>query len=95
MTIQYDVKAAYTGTVPAQLFTGRTRLKQIVFIGTGTAGSIALYDGTSTSGNILWQSKTSTDVQPFQVILPGEGILACNGIYVDATNVTSVTITYG
>jgi hypothetical protein len=95
MTMQFDVKSAYTGTVPAQLFTGRTRLKQVVFLGTGTAGTIALYDGTDTTGPVLWQGKTSTAVQPFQVIIPGEGILASNGIYVAGTNISYVTICYG
>jgi len=95
MTMQYDVKAAYAGTFPAQLYTGRTRLKQAVFVGTGTAGTVTFYDGTDNTGPILWQSKTSSGVQPFQVIIPGEGILAYNGIYVAVTNVTSVSICYG
>lgn len=95
MTMQYDVKSTYTGTLPAQLTTGRMRLKQVVFVGSGTAGTIAFYDGTDNTGPILWQSKTSTGVQPFQVILPGEGILAQTGIYVAGTNITSVTICYG
>ena len=95
MTMQFDVKSAYAGTLPAQLFTGRTRLKQIVFLGTGTAGTITLYDGTDTTGPILWQGKTSTAVQPFQVIIPGEGILATTGIYVAGSNLSYVTICYG
>ena len=95
MTMQYDVKSAYAGTLPAQLVTGRTRLKQIVFIGSGVAGSVTIYDGTDNTGLILWQSKTSTGVQPFQVLLPGEGILAQTGVYVVGTNITSVTLCYG
>ena len=35
MTMQYDVKSAYSASFPVQLFTGRTRLKSIVFIGNG------------------------------------------------------------
>ena len=95
MTMQFDVKSAYAGTLPAQLFTGRVRLKQIVLIGNGTAGSITIYDGTDTSGAILWQQKTSTGVQPFQVLIPGEGFLCQKGIYVAGTNISSVTICYG
>lgn len=95
MTVQYDVKASYSGTFPAQLYTGRTRLKQIVFVGSGTAGTVTIYDGTDNTGPILWQSKTSTGVQPFQVLLPGEGIVAQTGIYVAVTNITSMTICYG
>ena len=95
MTMQYDVKSAYAGTLPAQLYTGRTRLKQIVFLGNGTAGTITLYDGTDNTGPVLWQGKTSTAVQPFQVLIPGEGILCTNGIYVAGTNISFVNIIYG
>lgn len=95
MTIQYDVKSAYSGTFPAQLVTNRTRLKQAVIVGSGTAGTVTFHDGTDNTGPVLWQQKTSTGVQPFQVLIPGEGILAQNGIYVAVTNITSVTICYG
>ena len=95
MTVQYDVKSAYAGSFPAQLYTGRTRLKSIVFIGTGTGGTFTLYDGTDTTGNIIYQFKFSTAVQPFQVLLPGEGILCSNGIYVVGTTLSAISITYG
>ena len=42
MTVQYNVKSAYAGSFPAQLYTGRTRLKSIVFIGTGTGGTFTI-----------------------------------------------------
>ena len=95
MTMQYDVKSAYAGSFPAQLFTGRTRLKSIVFIGTGTGGTFTLYDGTDTTGPILYQFKFSTAVQPFQVLIPGEGILCYNGIYVVGATLIAISITYG
>ena len=95
MTMQYDVKSAYAGTFPAQLFTGRTRLKSIVFIGNGTGGTFTIYDGTDTSGNIVYQFKYSTAVQPFQVLIPGEGILCEKGIYVVGTTLSALSITYG
>ena len=95
MTMQYDVKSAYAGSFPAQLYTGRTRLKSIVFIGTGTGGTFTIYDGTDTTGNILYQFKFSTAVQPFQVLLPGEGILCNNGIYVVGATLSAISVTYG
>ena len=95
MTMQYDVKSAYTATLPAQLYTGRTRLKSIVFIGNGTGGTFAIYDGTDNTGNIVYQFKFSTAVQPFQVLLPGEGILCQNGMYVVGTTLTAISVTYG
>jgi hypothetical protein len=95
MTMQYDVKAAYAATFPAQLYTGRTRLKQFTFLGNGTAGTIAFYDGTSTADPIIWQFKFSTAVQPFQVLLPGEGILVNNGIYVVGATLSAISVTFG
>jgi hypothetical protein len=95
MTMQYDVKSAYTATFPAQLYTGRTRLKQFTFLANGTAGTITIRDGTSSSDPILWQFKTGTGVQPFQVLVPGEGYLAQTGLYVEATNISALTVTYG
>jgi hypothetical protein len=95
MTMQYDVKSAYRTTV-GSMVTGRTRLKQIVFLGNGTAGTFTIYDNASAaSGNILFQFKFSTAVQPFQILLPGEGILANNGIYADFTNLSAISICYG
>jgi len=95
MTMQYDVKSAYSGTFPAQLYTGPCRLKQMVLVGTGTAGTLTIYDGTDNTGPIVWQQKTSSGVQPFQVLVPGEGIKCNTGIYVAVTNITSVTVCYG
>ena len=96
MTVQYDVKSAYVAGNSGALYEGRTRLKQIVFLGTGTAGTIKLYDNASAaSGDILYEFKFATAVQPFQVLIPGEGILAQNGIYLSGTNLSAVSVCYG
>ena len=94
MTMQYDVKSAYLAAT-GQFVTGRCRLKNIVFLPNGTAGSIVIYDGTDNTGPVVWQTKTLTGVQPFQLIVPGEGILAYTGLYAVLTNVSSATVCYG
>jgi hypothetical protein len=95
MTMQYDVKSAYA-EASGVLVAGRTRLKQLIFLPSGTAGSIVIYDNASAgSGNVVWRTKVGTGVQPFQLIIPGEGILAYDGLYAVLTNITSITITYG
>ena len=38
---------------------------------------------------------TSSGVQPFQVLVPGEGLLVELGAYVNTANITSVTVCYG
>lgn len=95
MTMQYDVKSSYR-TTSGSMVVGRTRLKQIMYIGNGTAGTITIYDNDSAaSGNILWQFISGTAVQPFQVLIPGEGILATNGIYAAITNQNAISVIYG
>lgn len=94
MTMQYDVKSAYL-TATGQFVVGRCRLKNVVFLPNGTAGSIVIYDGTDNTGPVVWQTKTLTGVQPFQLIVPGEGILATVGLYAVFTNISSATVLYG
>ena len=95
MTMQYDVKTAYL-EASGVLVDSRSRLKQLVFLPSGNTGSIVIYDNASAgSGNVVWRTKVGTGVQPFQLIVPGEGILALNGLYVALTNITSITVCYG
>ena len=93
--MQYDVKSAYSATFPALLHTGPVRLKSIVFIGNGTGGTFTIYDGTDTSGPIAYQFKYATAVQPFQVLIPGEGIRCNTGLYVVGATLTALSVTYG
>ena len=168
MTMQYDVKASHlSGT--GLMVSGRVRLKNLIYLGTGTAGGVDMFDTTTapvaatyarsaytvtvtstahglvtgqyigitfsvasnvsaTAGNYIvtkltndtftitdlntgtiaggtacifstgkWLGgyNTSTGVQPFQVIVPGEGVLAQSGVYAVVTNIVFQTITYG
>lgn len=38
---------------------------------------------------------TGTNLQPFQILIPSEGILCLNGIYSNSSNINSTQITYG
>ena len=168
MAMQYDVKTSHlSGT--GLMVSGRVRLKNLIYLGTGTAGGIDLFDtltapvaatyarsgytvtvtstahglvtgqnigitfsaassvsaaagnyivtkltadtftitdlntgtiagGTAcifSTGKWLGGYNTSTGVQPFQVIVPGEGVLAQTGIYTVVTNIVFQTVTYG
>ena len=168
MTMQYDVKASHLSG-SGLMVSGRVRLKNLIYLGTGTAGGIDLFDTTTapvtatyarsgytvtvtstahglvsgqnigitfsaatgvsaTAGNYVvtkltadtftitdintgtiaggtacifstgkWMAgfNTSTAVQPFQVLFPGEGVLAQNGVYAYVTNISFQTVTYG
>ena len=168
MTMQYDVKTSHLSG-SGLMVSGRVRLKNLIYLGTGTAGGIDIFDTTTapvaatyarsgytvtvtkvghglttgqnigitfsaassvsavagnyvitvltadtftitdlntgtiaggtacvySTGKFLGGYNTSTGVQPFQVIVSGEGILAQSGIYAVVTNIVFQTITYG
>lgn len=62
------------------------------------SGTIATSTACSyvANGNV-WVAgiNTGTNLQPFQILIPSEGILCLNGIYSNSTNITSTQITYG
>lgn len=95
MTTQYDVKSAYTAA-DAALVTSRTRLKGMYLV-VGTAGTdpVIVYDNSSAAtGTVLFKIGT-TAAGAHTVVIPGEGILAVNGLYVDKGDADSVTVIYG
>jgi len=168
MTMQYDVKTSHLSG-SGLMVSGRVRLKNLIYLGTGTAGGIDIFDTTTapvtatyarsgytvtvtkvghglttgqnigitfsaassvsavagnyvitvltadtftitdlntgtiaggtacvySTGKFLGGYNTSTGVQPFQVIVPGEGVLAQSGIYAVVTNIVFQTVTYG
>lgn len=93
--MQFDVKSAYTA-VDAALVPYRTRLKGL-YIVVSTAGSnpVTVYDNASTgSGTVLFRAGASV-AGAHTVVIPSDGILAMNGLYVDTGSADSVTIIYG
>ncbi len=93
--MQYDVKSAYTAA-DAALVPYRTRLKGMyIVVGTGGANPVTVYDNSSAgSGTIVFRAGASV-AGAHTVVIPGEGILANNGLYVDTGSADSVTIIYG
>jgi len=94
--MQTDVKSAHYTGATATMFTGRTRLRGILFLGDGTAGDIYFRDGGA-SGTVKLQfnipANSNNDVG---LTLPGEGILFDTSIYVQMPGtVSSMTIFYG
>lgn len=95
MTMQYDVKSAYT-EIDAALVTSRTRIKG-AFISVGTAGAnpIIFYDNASAASGTVLLKLGVTAVGCHTVVIPGEGILAQNGIFCDVGSADAVTLYYG
>lgn len=94
-SMQYDVKSAYT-TSDKVLVPYRARLKGIfISVSSGSATPIVFYDSaTAASGNVLAQVSTAATGSS-TVVIPGEGILAENGIYCYVGGAAAVTIFYG
>ena len=75
---------------------GRTRIKAIYIVPSGTAGSVVFKDGSTSGGTTKMTINTvASATQPTYVLLPGEGVLFDNGIYVDVTSIGSVMVFYG
>lgn len=76
---------------------GRCRIKAIYGTSGAAAGTVVIYDGSSTAGRCMMTISTPTAATQgtFWLLMPGEGVLARNGLYADLTNVDSVMVIYG
>jgi len=61
--------------------------------GTIAGGTVCNY--VNNGGGWVCGLNTGTNLQPFQLLIPSEGILCRLGIYSNTVNVTSTQITYG
>jgi hypothetical protein len=62
--------------------------------GTIATSTVCNYCNTG-NGNWIMGLNTGTNLQPFQLLIPGEGVLCQRGIYSLSTNITSTQVTYG
>ena len=95
MTMQTDVLSAHT-EVSAVMVSSRTRLKGYQCLSGGTAGDVVFSDGTTSGGpeRLRFNVPNNTN-NPFSNIIPGQGILFDNGIYVSVPTGAKITIFYG
>jgi hypothetical protein len=61
--------------------------------GTIAGGTVCNY--VNGGGKWAMGINTGTNLQPFQLLVPGEGILCEQGVYANSSNITSTQITYG
>ena len=100
MAMQTDVKAtapltstgAFT-TTGAQNITFRTRIKVIYAVCGASAGSVVITSGSETL--LTMNTPTAANAGFVYMILPGEGILAEQGLSGTVTNTASTVIFYG
>ena len=95
MAMQTDVKSVRR-TDDGQIVNARARVKAVYGLAGAGVGSVQFHDGTSTAGEIrLYMDTPAGTANTFFMLLPGEGILFETGVYVNVTDITSVTVVYG
>ena len=93
--MQTDVSAGVAAAAASTTITSsRARIKAIILAFTSAAGTITITDGNG-SGVTLFSFTPGATPGSLYIPLPGEGILARNGIYVTNGTGTSATIVYG
>jgi hypothetical protein len=91
--MQTDVSSA-TRTSDGTLVSQATRIRGILITTTTTAGSVVLKDGGS-SGTAKLTINTPAVAEIFNALIPAEGVRFTSDVYLDVTNVDSVTVFYG
>ena len=93
--MQTDVKSAHT-TNSGVIYAARTRAKGIVCLGS-TAGDVVLYDNASAASGteLIRFAIPGNSNNVVDIMIPGEGILAQNGIYASVPSGVSITVFYG
>lgn len=89
-----DVLSAHTHT-SAALVDRRCRVKGLVVNTTsGTSGDVILYDNASAaSGTVLIEVDEKTQGTA-DIVIPGDGILAKNGVYASLPSDVTITVFY-
>jgi hypothetical protein len=88
-----DVRSV-TLTADGTVYNGRQRIRHITYLATAVAGSIVLRDGGD-AGSIELNVATPAVADAYDIVIPGNGILFDTDVYLDLTNVASVTFFYG
>jgi len=83
------VSGNYTITrVDADTFT-------ITDLNSGSIATSTVCNYVTGGGKWVCGLNTGTNLQPFQILIPSEGIVCALGIYSSSSNITSTQITYG
>ena len=85
-----DQQSAHA-TADGQLVTNRARVTSVQAKGIATS-EVKLYDGTDATGTLKLDYVFGTE--GLNQWIPGAGVLFNDGVYLDLTNTTGVTITY-
>jgi len=94
MPMQTDVKATYAA-IDAVIFAGRTRIKGVTVSVAVAGAALILYDNASAASGTALLTLSTAIAGNYNVLIPGEGILATNGVFLDINGAAGVTVFYG
>lgn len=94
MGMQTDVKAKYLA-IDGVIFAGRVRLKGLTVTVSSAGAALIVYDNASAASGTKVTEVSTAVVGVVNILLPGEGILAENGLYLDINGAAAVTAYYG
>ena len=93
--MQTDVKAGHRDT-SGVLYVGRTRVKGYQIAPGGTAGEIQFWDNATTNaGKEAITINITTNAAVIATLIPGEGVLFENGVYIVLPTSAAITVFYG
>ena len=101
MAMQTDVLASKPLTSAGQaldqnsLVIGRARVKAIYIIPTASAGQVVFQDGGSGGSVKITVNTLASSSAPDYMLIPGEGILFQENIYIAPSAVVSTMVIYG
>jgi hypothetical protein len=99
MGMQTDVLSAHLSAAGTLYASNRTRLKGMIVSPKASTAATFEIRTTSATGPILFTMDIASNTNPnvFSVLIPGEGIVASDGLYLTTSvgTVTGITVFYG
>ena len=88
-----NVSAGVNGSVADVIFAGRARLKGIYLTSTATAGTTNFLEDSPTGTSLMKLSSVASATATRDVVIPMDGVLFVDGIYIQYTVSTFLTMT--
>ena len=93
--MQTDVKAGHRDS-SGVVYVGRTRVKGYQVASGGVAGEIQFWDNATTNaGKESITINITTNAAVIATLIPGEGVLFENGVYIVLPTSAAITVFYG
>ena len=88
-----NVSAGVNASAADVIFAGRSRLKGIYLTSTATAGTTNFLEDSPTGTSLMKLSSVASATATRDVVMPDEGVVFIDGIYIQYTVSTFLTMT--